>query len=59
MDIFVISLKDERATNLTNNRALDVDPQWSPDGEFMAFRSDRNGEWDLFVIERTEEVSQI
>jgi len=28
-----------------------LDPAWSPDGRYIAFESDRNGEYDIYVID--------
>lgn len=35
--------------NLTNHPAEDTSPAWSPDGEWVAFLSDRTGRRELFV----------
>ena len=38
--------------NLTNNRAADVDPTWSPDGDRLAFSSSRDGDSEIYVVNR-------
>ncbi|MCA0455419.1 MAG: isopeptide-forming domain-containing fimbrial protein [Chloroflexi bacterium] len=35
--------------NLTQNRADDVEPSQSPDGNWMAFASNRDGNWEIYV----------
>ena len=35
---------------LTDNPAGDWYPTWSPDGGSLAFASNRNGNWDIFVM---------
>jgi TolB protein len=37
-------------TNLTDNPAGDVDPAWSPDGSRIAFHSDREGNFEVYVM---------
>jgi Tol biopolymer transport system component/imidazolonepropionase-like amidohydrolase len=37
------------ATRLTNDRFVEMDPTWSPDGRSLAFSSDRDGTMDLWV----------
>ncbi len=37
-------------TNLTNHPAEDRAPAWSPDGRFLAFESDRDGNRDLYLM---------
>lgn len=38
--------------NLTRNPANDMDPSWSPDGQLIAFASDRNGNADIFTMRK-------
>ena len=37
-------------TRLTNNDAWDQFPSWSPDGSRIAFRSYRDGDYDIYVM---------
>jgi hypothetical protein len=37
--------------NLTNHPAQDTDPAWSPDGEWLAFLSDRAGKVEVFLTD--------
>lgn len=37
-------------TNLTNSPAQDTFPTWSPDGEWIAFLSDRSGQNEVYVL---------
>ena len=36
---------------MTENPANEVAPAWSPDGERLAYQSNRNGTWELFVAD--------
>jgi len=40
----------QRGHRLTNDAYLDYAPDWSPDGLKIAYRSDRDGESDIYVI---------
>ena len=35
---------------LTNNDALDFDPAWSPDGSHIAFTSNRDRNFEIYVM---------
>ncbi len=37
-------------TRLTNNAAADFDPAWSPDGSKIAFRSARDGNYEIYTM---------
>ena len=49
-DIIVMFVDDpDRQVNVTHNSGRDLDSALSPDGRFMAFASDRSGDWGLYV----------
>lgn len=50
-DIFRVSTSGGRALQLTTNRAYDTRPIWSPDGSKIVFASNREGNFDLYVID--------
>ncbi|MEM9374274.1 MAG: DPP IV N-terminal domain-containing protein, partial [Planctomycetota bacterium] len=49
-DIYVKPVSSSVVTRLTDDPAQDVMPSVSPDGQFIAYCSDRNGSWDVFVM---------
>lgn len=51
-DLFTVSSNGGRASRLTSNKAYDGFPCWSPDGQTIAFSSDRYGNMDVFTISR-------
>lgn len=48
-DIWVVGSEGGIARRLTNNVELDWRPFWSPDGRWVGFTSDRNGNSDVFA----------
>jgi Tol biopolymer transport system component len=55
-DIWVMPAGGGTAIQLTNHPARDVVPSWSPDGERIAFASDRaNDNYDIWVMSSTGE----
>ncbi|HEU0277907.1 MAG TPA: PDZ domain-containing protein [Rhodanobacteraceae bacterium] len=49
-DILTVPAKDGSPINITHSPgAMDRDPAWSPDGKSIAYFSDRDGEYDLYI----------
>lgn len=49
-DIYTVSSSGGQAVRLTSNRAYDYSPVWSPDGEQIAFSSNRDGSDDVYIV---------
>ena len=49
-DIWVTPSSGGRAIPITNHIEMDDTPVWSPDGEWIAFASNRYGNNDIFVV---------
>jgi len=49
-EIFVMNTDGSGITVLSNSRGDDRDPAWSPDGKFIAFTSDRDGNTEVYVM---------
>ena len=52
-DIWVAGENGQGALRLTDNAARDQFPRFSPDGAMIAFSSNRDGNYDVFVIPST------
>lgn len=50
-DIWVAPATGGKAIRITDNIEMDDKPVWSPDGEKLAFQSDRHGNFDIFVVD--------
>ena len=48
-DIFIIDKEGISIQRITDNPYDDRDPDWSPDGKHIAFASDRNGIYNIFI----------
>jgi tricorn protease len=49
-DIWLVSVNGGEATHLTMHEKHDFNPVFSPDGKWIAFSSNRHGQYDVFVI---------
>lgn len=52
-DIYIKDVNSRIVTRLTSDPAQDVMPAISPDGQFIAFASNRSGTWDLYMMPTT------
>lgn len=52
-DIWTADESGQNIQRLTVNKARDVYPRFSPDGKWIAFSSDRNGNMDVFIMPST------
>jgi dipeptidyl aminopeptidase/acylaminoacyl peptidase len=56
-DLFVVSIQGGRSNKVTSNPGADNSPAYSPDGKYLAYRSQvrpgyESDRWRLFVLER-------
>ncbi|MGM9758613.1 MAG: S41 family peptidase [Parabacteroides sp.] len=51
-DIYTVPASGGKAVQLTSHPAHDTQPVWSPDGQWIAFASDRNGNFDVFIVSK-------
>ena len=56
-DIFLMPIAGGEARQLTSGAAWDMQPKFSPDGNEIAFTSDRGGGDNIWVLERGEDAS--
>ena len=49
-DIWTADENGQNVKRLTVHKARDIYPRFSPDGKWIAFSSDRNGNLDVFII---------
>jgi hypothetical protein len=50
-DIYLMDVATRAITQLTDDRAYDLEPRFSPDGKWLYFVSDRTGVYNLFAYE--------
>ncbi|MCF8370071.1 MAG: PDZ domain-containing protein [Bacteroidales bacterium] len=61
-DIFTVPAKEGITRNLTQSSGVhDREVSWSPDGKFIAFLSDKNGEYEIYMQKQdgSEEAVQL
>ena len=50
-DIYTVGVEGGEAQRLTFQPEMDVQPVWSPDGQTIAFASERHGNFDVYVMD--------
>lgn len=62
-DIYVHDLETQTTERITADRAQDNSPEWSPDGRWLLFSSDRSGVFNLYAFDtesgQTRQVSNV
>lgn len=59
-EIYMMNPDGSRQENLTNNPAVDLCPAVSPDGQWMAFVSNRNGDRGVYKMHlKTKQVTRV
>lgn len=51
-DIFTVPIAGGLATQITSHPSYDKSPVWSPDGETLAFASDREGNFNVYITSK-------
>ena len=49
-EIYIMNADGSSQTRLTNNTSNDYEPVWSPDGKYIAFVSDRDGNDEIYLM---------
>jgi Tol biopolymer transport system component len=58
-DIWTIPASGGEAVPVTNDTAVDWNPVWSPNGNYLYFSSDRGGTFDLWRVQIDEESGAV
>ena len=54
-DIFTVPATEGITYNLTNSQGVrEVYPAWSPDGRYIAYCSDKTGEYEIYLVDAVE-----
>ncbi|MFQ5721923.1 MAG: PDZ domain-containing protein, partial [Candidatus Aminicenantales bacterium] len=52
-DIFTVPAKEGITYNLTGSQGVrEIYPAWSPDGQYLAYYSDKSGEYEIYLLDR-------
>ncbi|MCA9685755.1 MAG: PD40 domain-containing protein, partial [Myxococcales bacterium] len=59
-DIYIYDLETQQHRRITADRAQDNSPEWSPDGRWLLFSSDRSGVYNIYAYELASgEIRQV
>jgi Tol biopolymer transport system component len=56
LDVVLVGPATGAVEQLTHDRAKDVEPTWTPDGQAVVFRSDRDGVSNLYAVRPADRV---
>jgi tricorn protease len=55
-DIYTVPATEGVTYNLTNSQGVrELNPAWSPDGRYIAYGSDKTGEYEIYLIDTAED----
>ncbi|MCK4430087.1 MAG: PD40 domain-containing protein, partial [Candidatus Aminicenantes bacterium] len=55
-DIFTIPAEEGITYNLTDTQGVrEIFPAWSPDGQFLTYYSDKTGEYEIYLMDRSKD----
>jgi len=55
-DIFTVPAKEGITYNLTDSQGVrEIYPTWSPDGQYIAYYSDKSGEYEIYLLDRAHQ----
>jgi Tol biopolymer transport system component len=49
-EIYIMDINSHNVRQLTNNTVADYWPSWSQDGEWIAYSSVQDGNWDIYPV---------
>ena len=50
-ELYALDIHSGRSHRLTNHPSVDNAPDWSPDGASIAFQSQRDGDWAVYLMD--------
>ena len=53
MEIFTVDAAGGSPRRLTDNKAADLDASWSASGDRIGFASDRDGDFQIYTMDRS------
>ncbi len=59
MEVYVVDLATGAPLNMTNSPTADGSPAWSPDGSVLAFSSNRDGDWEVLVLDVESDIVDV
>ena len=51
MEIYLMNSDGSNVIRLTDHPASDIEPCWSPDGRSIVFSSNRDGDFEVYVLD--------
>ncbi|MFW6129338.1 MAG: S41 family peptidase [Candidatus Aminicenantaceae bacterium] len=55
-DVFTVPAQQGITYNLTDSQGIrEMSPSWSPDGRYIAFYSDKTGEYEIYLMDKSQD----